>query len=302
VIAVVGSGVVGQASGKGFHRLGFDVLFVDVNERTLSQLADQGYEVATPATMDLRTATAVFVSVPTPYLAGGIDLHYLDEACKSIGLALRGDYDHFPVVVFRSTIPPGTTRNRLTPRIAAYAGKIAGTDFGVCYNPEYLRAESALKDFLAPRLATIASLEPDDRASQVVRSVYRKLNVAIVECTYEQAEFQKYVHNTYNAAKISFFNEMRIVAKELGIDPDIAFAVTAITAEGMWNARYGTYDNGPYGGACLPKDTAAWLQFARERELDVPLMQAVDAVNALVSSRTEPVLDEIVLHDAVRVP
>jgi UDPglucose 6-dehydrogenase len=277
-------------------------MFVDVNERTLSQLADQGYEVATPATMNLRSAAAIFVSVPTPYNATGVDLSYLDEACKSIGLALRSEHDSFPVVVFRSTMPPGTTRNRLTPRIEAYAGKTAGTDFGVCYNPEYLRAESALKDFLSPRLATIASIDPDDRASQVIRAVYRKLNVAIVECTYEQAEFQKYVHNTYNAAKISFFNEMRIAARQLEIDPDIAFAVTAITAEGMWNARYGTYDHGPYGGACLPKDTSAWLQFARDRQLDVPLMQAVDAVNALVQARTEPVLDEIVLHDTVRVP
>ncbi|MGZ4618444.1 MAG: 2-dehydropantoate 2-reductase N-terminal domain-containing protein [Frankiaceae bacterium] len=281
MIFIVGSGVVGTATGKAMLRLGSDVTFVDVDDRRLDALTAEGLNAVPPEEMDLTGATAVFVSVPTPSQdGGGVDLSFVDVACKSIGAALREVSPHdFPLVVFRSTMPPGTTRFRLIPQLEEVSGRRAGTDFGVCYNPEYLREDTAIEDFLAPRCVTIGC--GDEESFERLRRIYRGfVLVPVVACDYEAAEFQKYVHNLYNAAKISFFNEMRLVAAKLGIDPDLPFAITAVTAEGIWNPRYGTVDKGPYGGNCLPKDAAAWLSFAAELGLPSVMMSATHRVNA----------------------
>ena len=83
------------------------------------------------------------------------------------------------------------------------------------------------------------------------------------------------MHNLFNATKISFFNEMRTVARALDLDPGIAFQCTALSAQGMWDSLYGSHDHGPYSGACLPKDVGAWLSFAEDRGLPAPLLSAV---------------------------
>ncbi len=228
-ITIVGSGVVGRATGKGFIEHGNSVTFVDVDEVTINRLSEEGYVAVYPSDVDLDGVDAVFVSVSAPTVPYGVDLSYLEQACKSLGMALT-ECRTRPVIVFRCTMPPGTTRDFLIPLLEAASGKKPGEDFGVCYNPE-------------------------------------------------EAEFQKYVHNLFNATKISFFNEMRIAAEILGVDPQIAFQFTALSAQGMWDALYGARDDGPFGGACLPKDVNAWLSFAKSKGLPAALLGAVREVN-----------------------
>jgi len=99
-IVIVGSGVVGRATGKGVIAHGNEVTFVKVDEEIISQLTDQGYTAIDLAGMDLTGAEAVFVSVATPTGPYGIDLNYLEQACKSLGAAL-GDCQSQPFIVFR---------------------------------------------------------------------------------------------------------------------------------------------------------------------------------------------------------
>ncbi len=89
----------------------------------------------------------------------------------------------------------------------------------------------------------------------------------------------KYAHNLFNAAKISFTNEMWLASKALGIDGDQVMALVAQSAEGMWNPRYGIRGGFPYSGACLPKDIAAFVSVARELGWHTPLLQATIEVN-----------------------
>lgn len=277
-IIIIGSGVVGCATGKGFIQHGNDVTFVDIDERTVSSLTERGYRAIYPSGTDLTDVDAVFVSVTALTAPYGIDLSYLEQACKSLGTALA-ECSTQPVVVFRCTLPPGTTRGVLIPLLEGTSGKNAGTDFGVCYNPEYLRAYCAEKDFLQPRLVTIGRDSRNADFAQRVIRIYEPLGAPVYQCGYEDAEFQKYVHNLFNATKISFFNEMRTVALGLGLDPRIGFQFTALSAQGMWDTLYGSHDHGPYAGACLPKDVAAWLSFTEERGLRAPLLSAVREVN-----------------------
>ncbi len=277
-IMIVGSGVVGRATGQGFIEHGNDVTFVDIDERVVAGLGAQGRTAIFPADIELAGVAAVFVAVTAPTAPDGIDLSYLEQACKSLGAAIAECCTQ-PVVVFRCTIPPGTTRTRLVPLLEGASGKKAGIDFGVCYNPEYLRAHCAERDFLHPRIVTIGRDPWNDESTRRVAGIYAGFGAPVYECSYEEAEFQKYVHNLFNAAKVSFFNEMRLAAENLGLDPRQAFHCTALSAQGMWDSMYGCYDDGPYSGACLPKDVGAWLRFAQDRGIPAPILTAVREVN-----------------------
>jgi nucleotide sugar dehydrogenase len=295
-IRIVGSGVVGHATGLGLQQLGREVTFVDIDETRIAELRDEGLEAIHADEMGLDGIEAVFVAVPTPSNEEGIVLRYLESACETIGSRIA-ETTARPLVVFRSTMTPGTTRQRLIPILEEASGKLAGVDFLVAYNPEYLRAHNAVEDFLGFRVLTIGAERRGDEACEALRAVFAGFDAEINEYSFEEAEFQKYVHNLFNALKISFFNEMRLAAKQLGeLDTESIFALTSRTAEGLWSPAYGTRDRGGYGGACLPKDTAAWLAYASERGLPAQMMQAAQAVNALVVGR------ELGLEAGIRVP
>ena len=89
----------------------------------------------------------------------------------------------------------------------------------------------------------------------------------------------KYVNNVYNAVKISYFNEVHAICEQLGINSGLVGAAVARTAESMWNPLYGTRGGVPFGGACLPKDTLAFLQFARELGMQHQILEATIKVN-----------------------
>jgi len=282
-VSVLGSGVVGRATGIGLKAIGHDVTFVDLDEDRLSELREEGHTTQHVDEMSLYGIKAVFVSVPTPAAIDGIDTAYLDLACKTLGRLLQTRHrdDDVPLLVFRSTMPPGTTRQRVIPALESGSGKRAGIDFLVCYNPEYLRAYNAVEDFLQSRLLTIGTAEPADAAAVAMKRIFARFaDVTVAELSFEEAEYQKYVHNVFNAMKISFFNEMRSAALSLGLENvDRIFALTARTAEAAWNPSYGTRDRGPFGGACLPKDIAAWTGFARKHGIGSDLADAARAVN-----------------------
>jgi UDPglucose 6-dehydrogenase len=280
-ILVVGAGVVGQTTGKGLLRQGNDITFVDISDSKLNELRAEGFTVTPPEAMSFDGIDAVFVSVPTPTGEHGINLGFVAQAANSIGKALvqRSDNGH-TAIALRSTVPPGTTRGYFIPLLQEAAGESMDSSFGVSYNPEYLREHSSEKDFEQPRLIVIGGCsEGADQTSRIMYDLYRPFNAPIFTCSYEEAELAKYTNNLFNAAKISFFNEIRTVAEKLGINPTLAFKLTTISAEAVWNPQYGTQDKGPYAGACLPKDIAAWLKFAEEIEASASIVKAVQEVN-----------------------
>src|SRR6185295_15907426 len=89
----------------------------------------------------------------------------------------------------------------------------------------------------------------------------------------------------YNAVKISYFNEIHAICQQLGIDSNLIGSAVARTAESMWNPLYGTRGGVPYGGACLPKDTTAFMQFVRDRRWDHLMLEATMAVNQQLAQR-----------------
>jgi len=286
-IFIVGSGLVGQATGKGLATKGFKVTFIDVRPAIVNQLRQQGYE-AFEASEVKKTDTDIFLlSVPTYSLKPGINgLDFVKEAATSIGSWLSKT-DKYCLVVVRSTVLPGTTEGTIIPILEEYSGKSAGRDFGICASPEYLRERCAEEDFLNPWLVLIGEL--DKRSGDLLQEVYHWVNCPIYRVSLKEAEMEKFVHNLFNANKISFFNEMRLACRQMGLDCERVFSLVAQSAEASWNHSYGTKGLGPFGGSCLPKDTAAFLSWAKEQGIETPLVDAMLRVNEALVRHLEPV-------------
>jgi UDPglucose 6-dehydrogenase len=294
---IVGSGVVGQATGKGFTKKGHDVGYVDINPETIARLQAEGLNAMSPAEVDWNNVDVVMLAVSTPSVDGRVVLDYIEAAAMDVGQGLATT-DNYVTVVVRSTVPPTTTEQRLTPLIERMSGKRAGEHFGIGMNPEFLRATSNEQDFARPWLTVLGTT--DRRTAELLDDLYRPFGALIVRCTPTEAEMIKYVNNVYNAVKISYFNEMHQICENLGIDSNVVGSAVARSAESMWNPLYGTRGGVPYGGACLPKDTTAFMQFVRDHGWDHLMLEATIQVNdhlqASVPAAASPDKIDEVLH------
>jgi len=272
--------------------MGHHVVFYDVNPDVLSRLHTEGYETCDD--YDLREFDISMLCVGTPIRNDRIVLDYLHNAIKKLGAKLA-DINRYHLVVVRSTCLPGTTEERIIPMLEYYSEKKAGADFGVCMNPEFLREASAEEDFAHPWLVVIGTY--DERSGKELVELYQPFKAEIVVTELKVAEMMKYVHNLFNATKISFFNEMHEVCQNLGIDSEVVHSLVAKSAEGIWNKRYGTVGGRPYGGSCLPKDTRAFRSFARKLNLNP--MTLLDAVITVNEEMGEQVPDDQLYQRAV---
>lgn len=293
---IVGSGIVGSATGKGFARKGHQVTFVDINPQAIARLRGEGFNAVTYADVDWNQVDIVMIAVSTPSVGDKIVLDYIESACQDIGKGVGKSNNRMTVVV-RSTVPPTTTEKRLTPILEAASGKKAGVDFGVAMNPEFLRQVSHEQDFFRPWITVLGS--SDRTTAEILDEIYMPFGALTVRCTPTEAEMIKYVNNCYNAVKISYFNEIHQICQQLGIDSNLIGATVARSAESMWNPLYGTRGGVPYGGACLPKDTVAFMQFAREHGFEHLMLEATIATNEHLEERIPAVVAPHLIDEAL---
>ncbi len=273
---IIGSGVVGTATGKGFADAGHHVQFVDINTSRVEELRREGFAAST--VIDLSGPPAfIFLTVPTPSSGAGYDLSFLEAAVRSVGEALR-HAGAWHTVVVRSTVPPGTCENVVRPILEQASGRRVGDHFALASNPEFLRAASAREDFLMPWMTVIGSRSR--RTVERLVDLYQGFGGEVrTFSSPAEAEMVKCAHNLFNATKISFWNEMWKIGHRLGVGVDQVAATVARSAEGSTNPEYGIKGGKPFGGACLPKDTQGFLGFAAELGLDMPVLDAVIQTN-----------------------
>ena len=164
-------------------------------------------------------------------------------------------------------------------------------------NPEFLRQVSSEQDFARPWITVLGSSDGDTAA--LLDAIYQPFGALIVRCTPTEAEMIKYVNNVYNAVKISYFNEVHAICEQLGVDSSLVGAAVARSAESMWNPLYGTRGGVPYGGACLPKDTVAFMQFAREHGFEHLVLEATIAANERLAERIPAVAAPHLIEEAL---
>ena len=272
-ISIIGSGVVGKATGVGFLRYGNDVVFHDIVKGKLLKLRKQGYKVAEDCSEAVVDSSVSFVCVQTPTLDGQMEFRYVKKAIIGVAKALRkkGEYH---IIAIRSTVLPSTTRVKVLPLLEKYSRLELGKDYGVCVNPEFMRKATALDDFLNPWRILIG--EFDKRSGDILETLYLPFKAPIIRTDLDTAEMIKYIANTFLATKISFFNEMYKICTELGLSPHFISEIAALDPR---VGNYGIYGGRPFEGSCLPKDLEAFINLVKDKGLNPKLLEAALRVN-----------------------
>lgn len=295
-ISVIGLGYVGCVSAACFASRGHMVIGADVDpiklellrsgkapvveerigDLTADVVASGKLTVTDDAVAAVMASDISLVCVGTPSSpSGGLSTTYLERVSEQIGAALSKKSRRH-VVVFRSTMIPGTCENVLIPILERASGKRAGVDFGVCVNPEFLREGSSVTDFLNPPKTVVG--QSDDRSGAEVMGLYDGLPGPRFQVPVAVAEMSKYADNSFHALKVSYANEIGALCASLGLDShavmDIFVADTKLNISPAY-LRPGF----AFGGSCLPKDVRALVHTARRNDLELPVLANVLSSN-----------------------
>ena len=304
-ISVIGSGYVGLVAGACFAELGHSVRCLDTDERRVEAinagaapfhepglderiaagLAQGRLEASTDVAEAVANSDVTFLAVGTPDADGMIDLGQIRAAADSVGRALA-DGTEYHVVVAKSTVVPGTTASVIGPAIYRAAGR-PPEEIGLCMNPEFLRQGFAVEDFLHPDRIVVGA--GDDRAADLVMSLYDGLDGPRIRTTLSNAEMIKYASNALLSTMISFSNEIANICESTpGTDAarvleavHLDRRITVATEHGAVTPGLVTYlmSGGGFGGSCLPKDLRALAAYAGANGVDAPLLRATASVN-----------------------
>lgn len=291
-ISVFGLGYVGTISAACLARMGHEVIGVDVNRAKIEMIsrgqtpvieaeigqiiAEQTQKQRFKATNDGAGAFArtdlSLVCVGTPGKENGsIDLKYVRRVFEEIGGYLSSK-SSFHWIVLRSTVLPGSTEQTLIPILEKKSGKSAGKDFGVCFNPEFLREGSSVWDFFNPPKTIIGVLKPGNTPPLV--SLYGSLPGPVIKVSIREAEVIKYLDNVFHALKICFANEVGRICQALKVDSHTLMNIFIQDTKLNISPMY-LKPGFAFGGSCLPKDTRALLYMAKTLDLELPLLQAI---------------------------
>ena len=223
-------------------------------------------------------AEVVLVCVGTPSAAdGGLNLDHVKRAVAEVGAALARS-STFTTVVARSTMLPGSVEGELQPVLEKATGGRAGRDFGIAYNPEFLREGSAVADFFGAQYTVIGA--QDRRSADQVAALYEGVGGEILVTAIRTAEMLKYVNNSYHALKVSFANEVGLLCKREGIDSHEVMRLFLRDTRLNLGPNY-LMPGFAFGGSCLPKDLRALNQRARRHDLDLPVLGSILRSNDL---------------------
>jgi len=291
-VSIFGLGYVGSVSMACLADLGHTVVGVDVNtvkvnminagetpviEAAMADLIatsvkDGRIRAVTEAADAIQTTEVSLICVGTPSASNGsLDLSYVERVCRDIGSALA-DKDEYHVVTVRSTMLPGSTEELVIPVLEQESGKKAGTDFGVCFNPEFLREGSAVQDFHHPPFTLIGCYQ--ESGDDVLEKLYSDVDAPILKVPLKVAEMVKYANNAFHALKVVFANEIGNICKTQGIDSHQVMDIFC-TDKKLNLSSYYLKPGFAFGGSCLPKDLRALLYHARRHDRRVPVLEAI---------------------------
>ncbi|HSI50562.1 MAG TPA: UDP-glucose/GDP-mannose dehydrogenase family protein [Ideonella sp.] len=293
-ITVVGTGYVGLVTGACLADMGNHVVCLDVDERKIRVLNEGGIPIHEPGldvvvkrnvaagrlqfTTDIAASVAhgtlQFIAVGTPPDEdGSADLQYVLAAARNIG-RLATDYK---LVIDKSTVPVGTA-DKVQAAIDDELGK-RGLDlaFSVASNPEFLKEGAAVEDFMRPDRIVVGV--SDERAANLLRAIYapfQRTRDKLVVMDLRSAELTKYAANAMLATRISFMNELALLAEKMGAD--IELVRQGIGSDPRIGYHF-LYAGCGYGGSCFPKDVKALIRTASDQGQDLKVLQAVEDAN-----------------------
>ena len=282
-VAVVGLGKIGMPLAVAYLRKGCRVIGCDVSQQVVEAinagichikeepgLADvvavavsRGMFTATQDTTSaVRASEVVVVIVPVVTNEHNeIGFHAIDGATAAIGAGLTPG----KLVVYETTLPVGTTAQRLRQKLEQGSHLIAGQEFYLAYSPERVRSGQVLRDLATyPKVVGGINKASTDAAAQFYRTV---LEAEILEMGHtNHAEFVKLIETVYHDVNIALANEFACYADTYGLDLHAAIAAA--------NSHPQSHIHEPgigVGGRCIPvypyfllNSTPAGLELARQ--------------------------------------
>ncbi|MFX1456252.1 MAG: UDP-glucose dehydrogenase family protein [Promethearchaeota archaeon] len=224
-----------------------------------------------------------------------IDLSFIESTAREIGEALKKS-DKYHLIVVRSTVVPGTTRNLVGKLITEVSGKVPGKDFGLCMQPEFLAEGRSIEDTLRPDRIIIGEI--DERSGAMLQEFYEYFygehlkNCPIKRMNLESAELVKYGNNCLLATKISYANEFANLA-ELVPNVDVVQVMEGVGLDYRINHRFLGAGVG-FGGACFHKDVNAITKWSRSKGYTSKILEAVLEQNDLRAIRIVDIAEGLV--------
>jgi UDPglucose 6-dehydrogenase len=293
-ITVIGAGYVGLVSGACLAEMGNHVVCLDVDPRKIEVLNKGGIPIHEPGldkvvqrnaaagrlqfTTDIAVAVAhgtlQFIAVGTPPDEdGSADLQYVLAAARNIGRQMT----EYKLVIDKSTVPVGTADKVKAAIQQELDARGVSLEFSVASNPEFLKEGAAVDDFMKPDRIVVGA--EGERAIDLLRAVYapfQRNRDKLVIMDVRSAELTKYAANAMLATRISFMNELALLAESLGAD--IELVRQGIGSDPRIGYHF-LYAGCGYGGSCFPKDVKALIRTAADTGRDLKVLQAVEDAN-----------------------
>ncbi len=293
-IGVIGTGYVGLVQGVIMADFGSNVICMDIDEDRIKKLQAGESPIFEPGLKELllknikekrisfttdikkviEDSEVLFIAVGTPANEdGSADLHYILEVAENIGTYING----YKVIVDKSTVPVGTgklVRETIEKKLNQRKQKIS---FDIVSNPEFLREGKAITDCQRPDRVVIGY--ENEKAKEIMKKVYDVLFInetPFIFTNIETAEMIKYSSNAMLAVKISFINEIALLAEKVGANTqEIA---RAMGMDGRISPKF--LHCGPgYGGSCFPKDTRAIVDIGKKYGEEMLVIKAAIEAN-----------------------
>src|SRR5215831_126231 len=293
-VSIIGTGYVGLVTGACLADVGNHVLCLDVDERKIAMLKAGDIPIFEPGlkevvranvaagrlsfTTDPRAAALYakvqMIAVGTPPGEdGSADLQYVLAAARGIAKHMDGPR----VIVDKSTVPVGTADKVRDAVAKELAARGARHSFAMVSNPEFLKEGAAVEDFMRPDRIVIGADDAD--AIATMRELYapfQRNHERLQVMDIRSAELTKYAANAMLATRISFMNELALLAEKLGAD--IEHVRIGIGSDPRIGYHF-LYPGAGYGGSCFPKDVTALLRTGEECGVELKVVRAVEDAN-----------------------
>ena len=292
--SIIGTGYVGLVTGACLADVGNHVLCFDVDERKIGMLRAGEIPIFEPGLKEIvrnnvasgrlafttdpkESATYAklqMIAVGTPPGEdGSADLQYVIAAARSIATHMDGPR----VIVDKSTVPVGTADKVRDAVAATLKQRGASHSFAMVSNPEFLKEGAAVEDFMRPDRIVIGAEDAD--AIATMRELYgpfQRNHERLQVMDIRSAELTKYAANAMLATRISFMNELALLAERLGAD------IEQVRIGMGSDPRIGyhfLYPGAGYGGSCFPKDVTALIRTGEENGIELKVVRAVEEAN-----------------------
>lgn len=297
MISFIGLGKLGLPLACCLANGGNQILGVDKNEYTLSLLRDGKQPFYEPGLSDIfpnqnipsftdsyyeviEKTDASIVLVNTQLGDHGYSAELVENVVRDLAINLKHSRKEYHLIIISSTVLPGTLRS-LISMMEEISGRKFGKGFGLTHVPDFVKLGSVIYDFENPEFFVIGG--ENERDITLTREIWSKIhknNPKVNILTLEEAEIAKISLNAYIVNKITFANFLGLLCD--GMENVNVHNITKVIGQDKRISPYFFGSGAPYGGTCFPRDTSAFIKFAKDREMEAKHLLFAEEVNSMV--------------------